>query len=232
MLAIHWKRGVMRDELLKRVSHVSLIDALMLGDDEMALRLLKSGEIMLQHPMPNGATMLHFARTRGVAERLLELGVPVDAPDKHGRTPIMLAAEKRLPELMSFLAGRGAVTTPELDARLGDLPGLKKALGRKKPGPSLIVAAVEGQQVEMVHWLLRRGVDPNTRNTRGSKGTLLHSAAWNGNLELVKLLIAAGAENDAIDEEYNTTPLAWARTARQYTGNADCEAVIAYLETH
>jgi hypothetical protein len=63
MLAIQWKRDSMRDELLGRVDHVSLIDALMMGDDETALRIMQWGQIMLQRPMPNGATMLHFATT-------------------------------------------------------------------------------------------------------------------------------------------------------------------------
>jgi ankyrin repeat protein len=38
----------------------------------------------------------------------------------------------------------------------------------------------------------------------------LHKAAWTGNLEAARLLLAFGAELDAIDEEHHSTPLGFA----------------------
>jgi ankyrin repeat protein len=41
----------------------------------------------------------------------------------------------------------------------------------------------------------------------------LHSAAWNGDLPMVRLLVGAGADLAARDEEHDGTPLGWAEVA-------------------
>jgi hypothetical protein len=51
--------------------------------------------------------------------------------------------------------------------------------------------------------------------------TLLHHAAWIGDVELVQTLLNCGANPDAVDAEHGTTPLAWA----EY-GHADATAAI------
>jgi ankyrin repeat protein len=61
---------------------------------------------------------------------------------------------------------------------------------------------------EMVKFLLESGADPNHSNWLGV--TYLHKAAYLGNLEFAQLLIEFGADLNAIDEEYNSTPLGWA----------------------
>ena len=39
--------------------------------------------------------------------------------------------------------------------------------------------------------------------------TALHKAAWNGHLDVVRLLVAEGAQTDAANA-YGTTPMHWA----------------------
>ena len=66
----------------------------------------------------------------------------------------------------------------------------------------IIMAAVEFDHRELAQWLIDRGANPNARSRIGSEGTALHSAAFEGDLEMVKLLVAAGADIRALDREY------------------------------
>jgi ankyrin repeat protein len=94
----------------------------------------------------------------------------------------------------------------------------------------IILAAVDFGHRELTQWLIERGANPNARSRIGSEGTALHSAAFEGNLEMVKLLVAAGANTHAIDREYEGTPEGWARAAIEITNNPQCAAVADYLK--
>lgn len=231
LLAVHWKREGMVAELAKRVDHISLIDALFMGDDDTALRLLLAGPIALQRTMPNDATLLHFATTPDATERLLDLGVSPTAKDKYGRTALDQAATRNHRDVVDVLLDHGATASPQTWATLGDLPALQNALGTTPPDPQLLITAVIARQPAIVQWLLETGIDASTRENGRSKGTALHTAAWNGDLESVNLLLAAGANPQALDAEHETTPKVWAETAFQYTGNPDCQKVIDRLAT-
>ncbi len=65
----------------------------------------------------------------------------------------------------------------------------------------------------------------------GSRGTALHSAAWEGDLRMARLLVAAGADPGARDAEHDTTPARWARVALEVTANPSCAEVADYLDT-
>ncbi len=57
-------------------------------------------------------------------------------------------------------------------------------------------------------FLLRHGMDPNHMNWH--RVTLLHHMAGNGELAKARLLVEHGADIDAIDDEYRSTPVALA----------------------
>jgi ankyrin repeat protein len=57
----------------------------------------------------------------------------------------------------------------------------------------------------------------------------LHSAAWNGDLRMVKLLVEAGADITARDPEHDNTPAGWAKVAIDVSNNPDCKDVADYL---
>ena len=65
-----------------------------------------------------------------------------------------------------------------------------------------------------------------------SHQTPLHSAAWNGDLRMVEILIDAGADPHLLDEEHRATPLGWAETALAVTNNARCAEVAEYLRRY
>lgn len=207
MLAIHWKRVEMRDELIDRGANVDLVAALMLRDDRRVVKLLKN-PTTLQGPFPNDATPLHFARTVKSARLLLTKGVNSNAKDKHGKTAAQLWGEAQRPS-----------------------PGLVRLAASLGSKPSLdIHKAIEQGQIKQVRKLLASGVDVNTRFPLGSQGSLLHNAAFNGDLAIVKLLVAKGADLNALDQEHETTPAEWARFALKAFNRKPCEAVAEYLE--
>jgi hypothetical protein len=55
--------------------------------------------------------------------------------------------------------------------------------------------------------------DPNARDADG--GTALHHAAWQGDLDRIRMLLAAGADPSITDGRFGTTPLGWAEHAYQ-----------------
>ena len=64
---------------------------------------------------------------------------------------------------------------------------------------------------EVAEHLLKKGMDPNHMNWH--RTTLLHDMAWHGEAEKAELLLAHGADIDALDEEYRSTPLGLAARA-------------------
>jgi ankyrin repeat protein len=64
------------------------------------------------------------------------------------------------------------------------------------------------EKYEMAKFLLENGMDPNVKSWH--QVTLLHDMAQKGNIQKAELLIRHGAEMDAIDEEFQSTPLGMA----------------------
>jgi hypothetical protein len=82
---------------------------------------------------------------------------------------------------------------------------------------------------DLTEWLLSRGANVNSRPADGGM-TALHSAAWEGDMRMVKLLVAAGADLDARDKEHSGTPAGFARVSVTVTNNPECAAIADYLE--
>ena len=69
--------------------------------------------------------------------------------------------------------------------------------------------------------------------TSQHRGTALHWAAWHGNLELVRLLLASGAALDGVSNDFRATPLGWARHGKDngwHRATGDYPATIEALE--
>ena len=66
---------------------------------------------------------------------------------------------------------------------------------------------------EFAHWLIERGLDPRRGNWLGI--TPLHRCAADGKIAMASVCLAFGADIDAVDTEYSSTPLGWAARAGQ-----------------
>jgi ankyrin repeat protein len=234
MLACQRDRPDMRQALLDRGARVGLAEALLMADDARVESLLRPGEAALPDPGPNRGSILAFARTPFAIDRLLALGAQADLKDRWGTTPI--EAMSRLGEagrpLVEHMIGRGIAAAPEEYARLGDKATLA-AMILADPGiarsDAVMLGAVDFGHRELARWLLTKGANPNARSESGQ--TALHCAAWGGDLEMVQMLVAAGADPLVRDGQYDSTPRGWAETAVTVANNPKCAEVAAWLES-
>lgn len=234
MAAMGAGKAPIRRLLLRRGARIGLVEALMLGDDRTALRLLKPGRRALPAAVPNDGSLLMFARTPKAIDRLLELGVSLDERDRWGANPVealsRLGKEGR--DLVRHLASRGVQATPAEYARMGDRATLAR-LAKADPAvlreDAVLMGAVDFRHHALVRWLLKQGANPNARAVAQSQHTALHSAAWNGDLAMVKLLVAGGADIASRDRQYDGTPEGWAETSIEVTNNEKCRAVAEWL---
>lgn len=234
MITYDKDRPDMRATLQARGARIDVVEALLAGDDEAVRRMLRQGKSALP-PDPNGGSILAFARTPYAIDRLLELGAQIDIKDRWDTTPMEAFSRLGPPgqPLVAHLRNRGVAAPPEVHARLGDKDAIAKLLAadpRLIENDEILLAAVDFGHHDLVQWLIERGANPNARSRIGSQGTALHSAAFEGDLAMVKLLVAAGADIRALDREYLNTPEGFARAAIEITNNPHCAVVADYLK--
>jgi ankyrin repeat protein len=225
----------MRAELLRRGAKVGLAEALLFGDDSRVDEILRSGRSVVAKRAPGDGSWLILARTVHAIDRLLALGVPIDTPDVWGMTPVQTYSRlgARGQVLLRYLRERGASVSPVEIARLGDrqtLVSLIDADARIAYDDEVFIAAIDSGHTDLVEWLLGKGANPNARTGHGSQSMALHGAAWQGNLHMAKLLVAAGADVNGRDVEHRNTPSGYARVSLKITKNPTCVAVAEYLE--
>ncbi len=232
MLAINRERADMRDALISRGARIGLVEALLMKDDAAMEVLLADG---LPPLAPNQGSILAFARTPQAIDRLLEAGAPIDTKDRWGTTPIeaMSRAGADGGTLVRHMMTHGVAADPETFARLGDRDMLA-ALAESDPAiarrDAVLMAAVDFGHRDLVRWLLSMGAGANARATGLSRQTALHNAAWNGDLDMAKLLVEHGADLHARDGGHDNTPRGWAETAARITNNSSCMDVAAWLQ--
>jgi ankyrin repeat protein len=232
MLAIQRGHTEMRDALIRQGARIGLLESLMLGNDDEVDAWLGRGP--LPALSPNGGSVLAFARTTHAIDRLLELGASTTQKDRWGSAPIdalsRLGGQGR--PLVAHLMARGVEAAPQEYARLGDLPKLQ-ALAERQPGVVLddlvMMGAVDFGHRDIVTWLLSQGASANARSAAQSRHTALHSAAWNGDVDMIRLLLHAGADRSLRDEQYDATAEGWAETSIQVTNNPRCLEVLSVL---
>jgi ankyrin repeat protein len=174
---------------------------------------------LTENPLPAAARRDSAA----VVEALLEGGADPDGTSRDGRSALRGAVRRGRPEVAAVLLRHGArddveavdrllgacaradraaaeallARHPDLVARLGDDDG------------ALLVDLAESGDAVSVRLMLDLGFPPDTR--RGPDGgAALHAAAYMGRADVVRLLIAHGADVECRDRRWRSTPLCWA----------------------
>jgi ankyrin repeat protein len=147
---------------------------------------------------------------------LIDHGAIIDGPDEGSAVNGCLHNGRG--EAAEFFAIHGARLDLEGAAGVGRLDIVKSFFnddGSLKPPATqekmkdAFAWACEFGRTSIVDFLLRRGIDINTKlKHHGQTG--LHWAAYSGHVDTVKLLLEHGAPIDAKDESYGGTPLGWA----------------------
>ncbi|HEY9226487.1 MAG TPA: ankyrin repeat domain-containing protein, partial [Gemmatimonadaceae bacterium] len=125
-------------------------------------------------------------------EKMIQLGAKPDV--------CVAAALGRMDLLEGFFSPDGRLQ--ELPRRNGELLSERDAIGL-----ALLFAYVNKRR-EAVDFLLEK--DGNWNMTGVNNGGVLHRAAFDGDLEMVKRLVAKGADMSNRDNPFNSTPVSWA----------------------
>lgn len=134
------------------------------------------------------------------------LGERQDTPQRMVAMQVDWAREHGLTDRLALLASYGFVEpTPDDD------PSPWRARG---PVPPVAMAGTPAG----VRALAADFGDPSTSSGRRLDAkihgrTLLHHAAWMGDVELVRALLEAGADPQVLDDDHAATPLGWAEWA-------------------
>jgi len=121
---------------------------------------------------------------------LLRSGAKINVRNIFGTTPLMEAADRGSCELARLLLDHNA------DVNMRDTQGFGSALDR----------SVLRENYELCKLLLERGARINFRDERCTRP--LHSAAFRGNLDLVKLLVEFGVDENTLSD----CCMNWSRT--------------------
>ena len=145
---------------------------------------------------------IHFPRT----ERQIELQRAVDKNDIEA---VKRALEEN-PEWAldnTFFWGEGILCMPA-KGNHREMMLLLMSHGATVPKVLKWAPAYYFERYDSAEFLMDHGMDPNTMDWHGV--TLIHNAAQRGWADRVKLLINHGADINAIDDEYQSTPLGMA----------------------
>jgi ankyrin repeat protein len=166
-----------------------------------------------------GWTPLHVAAAKyedEVMEGLVAKGADVDARAENGKTPLHVAAEhgsygglRKLIQLKADLNIKDKEGKTPIQLGLGYETAVEILLEAGAEIPDILIAAFAGRN-DLVKSYLEK--DKSLASVRAESGeTPLHFAARRGHLKVAELLIAAGADVNARDNERNKlTPLHWA----------------------
>jgi ankyrin repeat protein len=172
---------------------------------------------------------------------LVEHGIDITTPDGDGHTPVEVAALCGNTAIVDYLLEHGA-PAPDLDGVDGLLAAVMagdrsrtatfppEVAAELRARPWLIVWAAARGRPAPVQLLLDFGFDVNAFGRGDVPGeqrwqTALHTAAGKGHLDVVRLLLAAGADPNVRDSRFNGTALGWA----SYGGHDAAARILAPL---
>lgn len=239
------------DYLLEHGAKIDIHVAATLPDTDKLEQLLNADPQLVHQMGGDGCRPLHFAETREAADMLLDRGANINARDvDHYSTAVQWIANRR-PEVARHLIHRGAevdiftavlcADQEKVQQMLDEDPELLNKKLERQDYPTdpeqnahnilsftvgydatLLHAAATANQMDMIRFLVDRGLDVNVTGAYDAS-TALHTVAWHNFAETAEALIELGADIEQRSGEiHNNTPMGWAIVA----GSADVAEVL------
>ncbi|MCY3773750.1 MAG: ankyrin repeat domain-containing protein [Gemmatimonadetes bacterium] len=240
-LAAHWGHMEAVAALREYSATVDIHAACLMDDVRRVSAILAEDPDAALRPALGGEPPLHVAVTVECAGLLLEHGAELNTLDSEGNTPVgsAIARGDRCRRLAEYLIDRGAPADPCQLAALGRTDQLSRLfqtdagildfegkIGAHAVEGTPLHAAVQHGEADTVRALLDWGSDANARADSGQRP--LHLC---GDPGIAAMLVEAGADPGATDDEHDTTPLVWARVGIEIHGPSPArEALVSYLE--
>ena len=185
------------DPNLARTNGVTpLMTASRVGNVDVVRRLLAASADPTAGESRRGQTALMWAAAEGhvaVANVLLETGGGATRRSANGFTPLLFAAQQGNRDIARLLLTAGAgVDEAAPDGIGGDTNA--RTLFRAGTQASALLVAIDSGHAAMALFLIEEGADPNHH---GAGRTALHAATQQEMPEVVRALLAAGADPNA-----------------------------------
>lgn len=218
------------DYLLAQGAKLNLWSAIALGRVDDVRSLLKADPSLLSERMSRSEhrrTPLHHAAARNqppAVQLLLDLGAEANATDLTGATPLVTAALENADASVVSLLLEAAARIDFVAAISLKRYDLAEAMLRQAPsridvnGEDTIALhiAVSKRNTEAVRWLIDHKVAINAKRVMWDCNyTALHMTAADGNVEIARMLLDAGADATIHDDKYDNTALGWAEFCEQ-----------------
>jgi ankyrin repeat protein len=195
---------------------LALWTAVYQNEPEMAKLLLEHGGNPNTAPESSGAAIGHARNNPELRQLLIQYGAIEDNSER--RTLETLINENNLDEVETMLKrnaslasdpmtfwGEGILACPA-NRKRQEMVELLVRYGARVPDVSKWGPEYYFKHASIGEWLLKHaGMNPNLCNWQHF--SLLHRAAADGDLTKMRLLLDHGADIDAVDEEYCSTPL-------------------------
>lgn len=196
----------------------ALWTAVYLDQPEMVKLLLEHGANPNTAPESSGSAVMHAQRNPAVLALLLQYGATEEA--RPFAEIDRLIEERHLGELEQKLRATGLMTRQGEaswgegilggPANAGDLELIEVLMrcGARVPDVTKWGRYYYFKHAQVARYLLEHGMNANHRSWQ--EVTLLHDMAHEGSVEKARLLLDHGADVNAIDGEYRSTPLGFA----------------------
>ena len=200
----------------------SLIRAVLTDDIEAMRALIKAGAHVNAVEKKTGSTALHFASLQGnegVIQVLLAAGADVNAKTTAGlkaRDVAMLRGYTEIAQALfsieqASMFGNGVEANAKPQDQAQVEGGQSTSVSMKQR--TNLLSAAKYNDLESLDALLAEGVDVN-ETTKTGMTTALHLASLNGHNDVVKKLLAAGADMSAEDDSFRTPSMCAASAGR------------------